>query len=100
MHGPLIVKSSLHFAPLPICVKLFHSQCYLVATVIHIQSLHSQIGVCINIFFRGAGWAKEIKKKKIGREVKGACQGNLSACKFGDACHRFVSPVLEPSGHV
>jgi len=38
-------------APLPICVQMFQSQHYLVATVIHIQSLRSQICAYINILF-------------------------------------------------
>ena len=39
--------SGQHFAPLPICVTVFHSQCYLVAMAIHIQFLHSQTCVYI-----------------------------------------------------
>jgi len=33
------------------CVNMFHSQCYLVATVIRIQSVRSQICLYIHIFF-------------------------------------------------
>ena len=35
------MPTSQSFASLPICVKMFHSQLYLVATVFHIQSLCS-----------------------------------------------------------
>jgi len=28
---------------------------------------------------------------KIEWDVKAVCQGNLSACHFGHACHRFLS---------
>jgi hypothetical protein len=42
---------------------MFHSQCYLVATVIHTQYLSSQICVYLSLQYRGGGWAKEIKKK-------------------------------------
>ena len=42
-----VIESSQHFAPLQICVKMFHAQYYLVATVIHTQSLRSEICVCI-----------------------------------------------------
>ena len=51
---------------LPICVKMFHLQCYLVAKVIHIQSLRSQILYIYTYSsqYREAGRPKEIKKKK------------------------------------
>ena len=43
--------SSQHCTPLPICVKNVRSlQCYLVAMVIHVQSLRSQIYVYIYIY--------------------------------------------------
>ena len=29
--------------------------------------------------------------------VNAACQGNLSSCHFGHACHKFVSPTLRSS---
>jgi len=45
------VRSSQHFTPLPICLKMFHSQYYLVATILEIQFLHSQICVCVHTFF-------------------------------------------------
>ena len=34
------------------------------------------------------------KNKYIGRAVSAAGQGNLSACHFGQACHRLVSAEL------
>ena len=51
MHGPINIRSNHYFALLLSCVKMFHSQCYLVATVIHIHSLHSQICmyVCMHV---------------------------------------------------
>ena len=54
-------KYSQHFASLPICVKMFHSQYSLEETVNHTQSLGSQIYV----FFenRDAGWAKKNTNK-------------------------------------
>jgi hypothetical protein len=42
--------------------------------------------------YREAGWVKEIKNWTA---VNSTCQGKLSACHFGHACHRFISPVLE-----
>ena len=39
-----------------------------------------------------AGWAKQIRE--IRTAVNTACQGNLSACHFGHACHGFVSAGL------
>ena len=68
-------------------------QCHLVATVIHRPSVSSQTCGHIHMLFtiREAGRAKE--RKKIGTAVNAACQGNLSACHFGYACHRDGSPV-------
>jgi len=40
-----------HFTKLPICAKMYYLQYYLVATVIHVQSVRSQIFVYIHIFF-------------------------------------------------
>jgi hypothetical protein len=75
--------------------KIFHSQCYLVATVIHIQSLHSQICVHIHMFFTTERrWSDKRNKKKIGTAVNAACHGNLSSCYFGHLCHRFA-PLLK-----
>jgi len=49
--APVInVQFCQHFAPLPDLCKNVSLQCYLVATVTHIQSLHSQICVYIRIF--------------------------------------------------
>jgi hypothetical protein len=36
------------------------------------------------------GWSEEIS----GTTVNAACQENLFVCHLGQACHRFVSPVL------
>jgi hypothetical protein len=80
---------------------MFHSQCYLVATVIYIQSLRSQICVyvcvcvCVYIYiyiyvkclqYRAASRVK--KYIKIGTKVNAVRQGNPSACR------RFASPAL------
>ena len=78
-------------------------QCYLVATVIHIQSVRSHICVYVHTFFtihrRWSGKGK--KKKKIGTAVNvvyqvnlSACQGNLAACHIGHVCHSFGRPSL------
>jgi len=40
-----VIESRQHFAPLPIYVKMLHSQYYFEATVIHIQSPRIQICV-------------------------------------------------------
>ena len=82
------IQSTLRTSP-DLC-KNVSLQCYLVATVINIQSLLSQVCVCSSQY-RDAGLAKEIKKK-IGTAVNAAFQGNLSACSFGHACHTLTSP--------
>ena len=35
------------------------------------------------------------RKNKIGIAVNTACEGNISACHFGQACHRLVTPSTE-----
>jgi hypothetical protein len=40
------IQSKFRIAP--ICVKMFQLQCYKVATVIHTQSLHSQL--CVDVY--------------------------------------------------
>ena len=65
---------------------MFHSQNYLVATVIHTHSPRSQICVYIETL---SG-----PKKKIWTALNFVCQGLLSACHLGHECHRFVSPAL------
>ena len=47
------------------CVKMFHSQCYLLTTVIHIQSLSSQICAYIHVFFHNTVTLVGQKKKKM-----------------------------------
>jgi hypothetical protein len=57
-----------HFASLPICVQKFHSQCYLVAAVIHIKSLRF-IYVYLLTYsskYRDAG--REKNKQKMGKQ--------------------------------
>jgi len=57
--------SSQHFALLPICVKIFHPQYYLVAYVIHTQSQRSQICVCVHIHFTiYTHWSGKRNKRK------------------------------------
>jgi hypothetical protein len=71
---------------------MFHSGCYLVATVIHTQSVRIQICVytAYTYFsqYGDVGRAKKNKKIKIGTAVKAACQGNRSARR------RCFSPVV------
>jgi len=60
------IPTSQGFASLPICVKIFHSQLYLVATVFHIQSLCSP-EYAIRTYsshYSEAGRAKNKNKKK------------------------------------
>jgi len=61
--SPLDQRPSQHFSWLLICAKMFHSQYYLVAMVIHMQSLRSQICVYTHILhnIRESSGAKEIK---------------------------------------
>jgi len=47
------------------CVKMFHSHHYLVATVIHIQSLSSQIYAHVHIFFHNTVTLVGQKKKMV-----------------------------------
>jgi len=35
------------------------------------------------------------RKNKIETAVNTACEGNISACHFGQACHRLVIPSTE-----
>jgi hypothetical protein len=75
-HGSVTVRStpqlySQHFAPLPICIKMFHSQYCLVVTVIHIPFVHSQTYVYVHIFFTvWRRWSGKINKKWEGRECR------------------------------
>jgi len=68
----------------------------LVAAVIH-KCVYTVRYVYIHtLFTREDGQAKEIKKKCT-TTLNAACQGILSKCNFGYACHRFASPGLEES---
>jgi hypothetical protein len=63
----------------------------LVATVIHIQSLHSQIYVYEYIVthssqYRDSGRAEEIKKIETAVNA---------ACRFGHGCRKFASPQVD-----
>jgi hypothetical protein len=66
-------------------VKMFRPLYYLVATVIHIQSLRSQTSVYMFFTTRDGCRGKNIQ---IGRAENAAFQGNLSAC------HSFASAGL------
>ena len=70
-------------------------QCYLVATVIYLQSVRSQI--CIYMYthsslYRDVGRAK--KNKNFGTAVNEASKRNLTACHIGHASHCFGRPAL------
>jgi len=57
--------------------------------------------VYINTYYLrygGAGRLKEINK--FGMAVNSACYGNLFACHFRDACHRFASPAIDCSKYI
>ena len=91
----LNIQSTLRTAPH--LVKMLHSRYYLVARVIHILSLRSQVCVYIHIFLIiWRRWSGK-RKKKITRAVNAACQGSLSASHSGYASHSFVSPALVQS---
>ena len=77
--------SSQHFAPLPICVKMFHSQYHLVATVVHTQSLGSQ--VCIYKTYILPNTGTLVGQKKT---IWDSSECHISSvCHFGHACHSF-----------
>ena len=64
--------------------KNVSQRCYRVATVIHIQSVHSPICVYIHMFCTIWRRCSGKRNKKTGTTVTAACQGNLSACRtFG-----------------
>ena len=52
-----------------------------------------QSDVCVYICTCSAQCRDAGRAKEIGTAVNAACQGNLSVCHFGHACHRFGSPV-------
>lgn len=62
LHNNPELRSSQHFTPLPICLKMFHSRYYLVTTVIQIQYLHRYVYMYTHSSqFRDTGWAEEVK---------------------------------------
>jgi len=75
----------------PICVKMFHLQCYLVATVLIVQSVHRYVYMCIcSSQYRDAGRTEEIKiwdnsECRVPRKL-------FSACHFGHACQKVRQP--------
>jgi hypothetical protein len=78
------IQSTLRTAP-DLC-KTVSLQCYLVTTVIHIQSVHRY--VCIHTFFTiWRRWSGK-RNKIIRTAVNAACLGNLYVC------HRLGSPAL------
>jgi len=81
------IQSTLRTAP-DLC-KNVSLKCYLVATVIHVQSVRIQTCVLIHTCsseYRDAGRANEIKT--IGTAVN-------AACHFGYACHTLSSSALD-----
>ena len=58
--------------------------CYLVTTVIHIQSVHGQTCVCMYTCTSRFTAACRVKiNKNIAAALNAACQGNLSVCHLG-----------------
>jgi hypothetical protein len=90
--APMInIHSTIRTAPF---VIMFHSQRYLIATAMHVQFYAVR---CVYVYtycsqYRDTGRAKVIKN---GTEVNATCQGNVSACHFGNACRRFGRPGIE-----
>jgi len=67
-------------------------QFYLVATIIDIQSVRSQICVYIHKYFTiFERWLGKINFKKFGIAVN-------AVCHFGHACYRFDSPDIGGCG--
>jgi hypothetical protein len=72
---------------------------YLVAMVIHMQSLRCQICVYNTHILHNIETLVGQKKYKSNKaSVNSACQGNLTARHFGHARHRFLSPGLGSVG--
>jgi hypothetical protein len=92
------IQSTLSPSP-DLCSKSVSLQCYLVATVIHIQSVRSQMCVCVcthtHTHILNNMETLVGQNNKHGTAVNAACQGILSACRFGLAWQRFVSPFIE-----
>ena len=72
---------------------MFHLHCYLVATVIHIHSVHRKICVYTytHILHNLERLVGQNKFLKTGITVN-------AACHIGHVCHRFVSPALVGQG--
>jgi hypothetical protein len=92
--GTPMIISGQQFALLPICVKMFHPQYYLVATAMHISPYcvgcaraRVCVRVCVCTVYIDAGRAKGIKN--FWTAVFAAYQRNLTAC------HRFVISVIQ-----
>ena len=88
------IQSTLRTAP--DLLKNVSLQCYLVSTVIRIQSLRSQVRVHIHthVLHNTETLVGQKKFKKFETAVNTVCQGNPSACHFGNSCRRFGSPGL------
>jgi len=78
----ITIKSTLRTAP-DLC-KNVSLQCYLVATVIHIPSVHVQLCVCIHILHNMKTMFGQKNYKQIDTAENAACQ-------------RFASPDLDQS---
>jgi hypothetical protein len=84
------IHSTIPTAPF---VTMFHSQCYLVATVIHVQFYAViRVYVCTHIVHSIETLVGQKKFKKWDKRMPRAKE--VSACHFGHACHRFASPDL------
>ena len=84
------IHSTIPTAPF---VTMFHSQCYLVATVIHVQFYAVRhVYVCTHIVHNIETLVGQKKFKKWDKWMPRAKE--VSACHFGHACHRFTSPDL------
>ena len=79
----------------PICVKMFHLQYFLVATVIHIQSVRSQMCVCacVCIHTRTHKHTYSSQYREAGRP-KQRYQLGLQECHMPKSCQACSSPCV------
>jgi hypothetical protein len=73
---------------------MFHSQYYLVATVIRTQSLTSQICVYEHMLVTIQGRWSDKGNKKLGRAVNAACEGNFQRAILGTRAIGSAALVL------
>ena len=77
-----------HFVTLLICVKMFHSQYYLVATVIHVRSVRSQIRVCVRIY---------IYIYRVSQELRLILRDLIPELMLSQTHHIHVGPIRKVS---